>query len=92
MYVPSSSLDIEILPAEFSYVLVDPGVFRNIEGFSYGKVLVLDLEEGGVDNVKVNLARTGIFDAFDEELFAYITYYIIRRKTFLILLHLRMIR
>ncbi len=32
MSVPNSSVDIEILPAEF-YVLVDPGVFRNIEGF-----------------------------------------------------------
>jgi hypothetical protein len=54
MSVPSSYLDIEILPAEeFSYVLVDPGVFRNIEGFSYGKVLMVDLEEGGVDNVRV---------------------------------------
>jgi hypothetical protein len=53
MYVPSSNVDIEILPAEeFSYVLVDPEVFRNIEGFSYGKVLMLDLEEGGVDNVR----------------------------------------
>ena len=70
MSVPSSYLDIEILPAEeFSYVLVDPGVFRNIEGFSYGKVLMLDLEEGGVDNVKVSLVRTGIFDAFDEEIY-----------------------
>ncbi len=39
-----------------------------IEGFSYGKVLMLNLEEGGVDNVKVSLVRTGIFDAFDEEI------------------------
>jgi hypothetical protein len=71
MSVPSSNLDIEILPAEeFSYVLVDPGVFRNIEGFSHGKVLMLDLEEGGVENVKVSLVRTGIFDAFDEEIYA----------------------
>jgi hypothetical protein len=70
MSVPSSNLDIEILPAEaFSYVLVDPGVFRNIEGFSYGKVLMLDLEEGGVDNVKVSLVRTGIFDTIDEEIY-----------------------
>jgi hypothetical protein len=37
MSVPNSSVDIEILPAEVSYVLVDPGVFRNIEGFSYGR-------------------------------------------------------
>jgi hypothetical protein len=56
MSVPRSNLDIEILPAEeISYVLVDPGVFRDIEGFSYGKVFILDLEEGGVDNVKVSL-------------------------------------
>jgi hypothetical protein len=69
MSVPSSSLDIEILPEEeFSYVLVDPGVFRDIEGFSYGKILVLELEEEGIENVKVSL-RSGIFDAFDEELF-----------------------
>ncbi len=71
MSVPSANLDIEILPAEeFSYVLVDPGDFRNIEGFSYEKVLVLDLEEGGDGDVKVTLVRTGIFDAFEEELFA----------------------
>jgi hypothetical protein len=39
---------------------------------------VLELEEEGVDNVKVRLVRTGstkasktgIFDAFDEEIFA----------------------
>jgi hypothetical protein len=30
---------------------------------------VLDLEEGGVDNVKVSFVRTGIFDAFDEEIY-----------------------
>jgi hypothetical protein len=49
MSVLSSCLEFEILPAEeFSYVLVDPGFFRNIEGFSYGKVLVLELEEEGV--------------------------------------------
>ncbi len=65
------NLDIEILPVEeFSYVLVDLGVFRNIEGLPYGKVLMLDLEEGGVDNVKVSLVRTGIFDAFDEKIYA----------------------
>jgi hypothetical protein len=57
MSVPSSSLDIEILPAEeFSYVLVDPAVFRNIDGFSYGKVLVLELEEEGIENVKYERA------------------------------------
>jgi hypothetical protein len=33
-------------------------------------VLVLELEEEGIDNVKVSLVRTGIFDAFDEEIFA----------------------
>ncbi len=61
---------MEILPAEeFSYVFVDPGVFKNIEGCSYGKVLVLDLEEEGIENVKVNLVRTGIIDAFDEEIY-----------------------
>jgi hypothetical protein len=70
MSVPSSNLDIKILPAEdFSYVLVRPGVFQNIEGFSYGKVFWLDLDEGGVDNDKVSLVRTGIFDAFDEEIY-----------------------
>jgi hypothetical protein len=69
MSVPNSSVDIEILPAdEFSYVLVDPGVFRDIEGFSYGKVLVLELEEEHMENVKVTLVRRGIFDAFEEEL------------------------
>ncbi len=46
MSFPNSSPDIEILAGEeYSYVLVDPGVFKNKEGFSYGKVLVLDLEE-----------------------------------------------
>jgi hypothetical protein len=71
MSVQSSNLDIEILPAEeFSYVLVDPGVFRCIQGFSYGRVLVLDFEEGGSDDVKVTLVRTGNFDTFEEELFA----------------------
>jgi hypothetical protein len=69
MSVPSSSVDIEVLPAEeFSNVLVEPGVFRNKEGFSYGKVLVLDLEEEGMENVKVSLVRTGIFDAFEEDI------------------------
>ena len=44
MSIPNSTSDIEILSGEeYSYVLVDPGVFKNIEGFSYGKVLVLDL-------------------------------------------------
>jgi hypothetical protein len=38
--------------------------------FSYEKVLVLELEEEGVENVNVSLVRSGIFDAFDEELFA----------------------
>jgi hypothetical protein len=72
MSVHSSNLGIEILPAEeSSYVLVDPGVFRYIEGFSYGRLLLmLDLEDGGSDDVKVTLVRTGIFDGFEEELFA----------------------
>jgi hypothetical protein len=66
MSVPSSNPDIEILPTEeFSYVLVDPGVFRNIGVFSYWRVLVLYLE-GGIDNVKVTLVRTGIFDAYHD--------------------------
>jgi hypothetical protein len=30
---------------------------------------MLDLEEGCVDNVKVSLVRTGVFDAFDEEIY-----------------------
>jgi hypothetical protein len=68
--VPNSSPDIEILSGEeYSYVMVDPGVFKNIEGFSYGKVLVLELEDEGIENAKVSLVRTGIFDAFEEELF-----------------------
>jgi hypothetical protein len=51
MSVPNSSPDIEILSGEeYTYVLVDPGVFKNIEGFSYGKVLLLDLEEEGTEN------------------------------------------
>jgi hypothetical protein len=63
MYVPGSSFDVDILPAEgFSYVLVDPGVFQDIEGFSYGKVLALETEENDTDNVTVSLVRTGIFD------------------------------
>jgi hypothetical protein len=71
MSVPSSSVEIEVLPAEeYSYVLVDPEVFKDIEGFSYGKVLVLDLEEEGTENVKVSLVRSGIVDVFDMELFA----------------------
>jgi hypothetical protein len=53
-----------------NYVLVDPGVFKNVEGFSYGKVFVLDLEEEGTENVKVGLVRSGVFDVFDTELFA----------------------
>jgi hypothetical protein len=71
MSVPNSSPDIEILSGEeYSYVLADPGAFKNIEGFSYGKVLVLDLEEEGTENAKVSLVRSGIFDVFDMELFA----------------------
>jgi hypothetical protein len=31
---------------------------------------VLELEEEGIENVKVSLVRTGIFDAFDEEIYA----------------------
>ncbi len=30
---------------------------------------MLELEEGGIENVKVSLVRTGIFDAFDEEIY-----------------------
>jgi hypothetical protein len=71
MSVPASTFDTDILPAEgFSYVLVDPGVFQDIEWFSYGKMLVLELEEEGIDNVKVSLVRTGIFDIFDDEIIA----------------------
>jgi hypothetical protein len=70
MSVPSSSFDVDILPAEgFSYGLVDPGVFQDIDGFSYGKLSALELEEDGTDNVKVSLVRTGIFDTFDDEIF-----------------------
>jgi hypothetical protein len=51
--VPSSSFDVDILPAEgYSYVLVDPGVFKDIEELSFGKVLELELEEDGSDNVE----------------------------------------
>jgi hypothetical protein len=71
MSIPNSTSDIEILSGEeYSYVLVDPGVFKNIEGFSYGKVLVLDLEDEDMENVKVSLVRSGIFDVFDTELVA----------------------
>jgi hypothetical protein len=31
---------------------------------------MLDLEEEGIDNVKMRFVRTGIFDAFDEDIFA----------------------
>jgi hypothetical protein len=71
MSVPSSSFDVVILPTEgFTYVLVDPGVFRGIEGFSFGNVLVLELDEEGMNNVKVSLVRTGIFYIFDDEIIA----------------------
>jgi hypothetical protein len=71
MSIPNSTSDIEILSGEeYSYVLVDPVVFKNIEGFSYGKVLVLDLEDEGIENVKVSLVRSGVFDVFDMVLFA----------------------
>jgi hypothetical protein len=63
MSIPNSTSDIGILSGEeYSYVLVNPGVFKNIEGFSYGKVLVLDLEDEGIENVKVSLVRSGVFD------------------------------
>ncbi len=55
MSIPNSTSDIEILSGEkYSYVFVDPGVFKNIEWFSYGKVLVLELEDEGIENVKVS--------------------------------------
>jgi hypothetical protein len=54
MSVPSSSFVVDNLPAEgFSNVMVDPGVFQDIEGF-YGKVLVLDLEEECIENVELS--------------------------------------
>jgi hypothetical protein len=66
MPVPNSSLDVDILPAEgFSYVLVDPGVFQDIDGFSIGKVLVLDLGEEDIDKeCKGELSVDGNFRYF----------------------------
>jgi hypothetical protein len=63
--------DVDILPAEgFSYVLAHPGVFHVIKGFSYERVLALEFDDDGTDNLKVSLVRTGIFDTFGEEMSA----------------------
>ncbi len=69
--IPSSSFDVDILPAEgFFYVLINPGFFQGIEEFSYGRILVLGLEGENVDIVKVCLMRTGIFDTFGDDMSA----------------------
>jgi hypothetical protein len=62
MPVPSSTFDIEILPAEeFADVLVNPGAFQNIKVFSYRKVLVLELEleEEGIRECQGELSAYG---------------------------------
>jgi len=51
----------EILPAEeYTYALMDPGVFQGVEGYSYGRVLVLALEDEGSNQVQVTLVRSGL--------------------------------
>ena len=59
----------EILPAEeYTYALIDPGVFQGVEGYSYGRVLVLALEDEGSNQVQVTLVRSGSIEPFGEDI------------------------
>jgi hypothetical protein len=63
-------MPISFLQRGYLTCWLTPGVFHDIKGFSYGKLFVLELEEGGTDKVKVSLVRTGTFDIFDDEIIA----------------------
>lgn len=66
-----SDANAEILPAEeYTYVLVDPGVFQDVDGYSYGRVLVLAVEDEGSDGVQVTLVKSGSVDPFGKDKFA----------------------
>jgi len=60
-----------LLAEEYSYILVDPRVFKGVEGYSYGRVLSLAMEEERSDVVPSRIVNGGQMSILSEEVYTY---------------------